>query len=274
MSLPSDLYTSPGNGGTINLMKQPAKETTWEDRLSRIETQWTVVQRAHGDTVDGKLPAKESVLHRYRGAVLRYLIGAVGDAEEAEELSQEFAIRFLRGDFHRVSPDRGRFRQYVKSVLINLVNDHFKARKNAERQLSPKAPDPAVGPETLSEGPSFEDCLREDLLNAAWSALQKDNVRYHAALLMRVENPDLSSRELAEQLTESLDSEVTAAWVRKNLERARTKFAQILVQQVENSGDCSTHDELRSELESLSLMRYCRTAFESRTGNKEQNDDS
>src|SRR3712207_7176976 len=47
----------------------------------------------------------------------------------AEELLQEFAVRFLRGDFRRADPQRGRFRDYVKTALIHLVIDHQRAEQ-------------------------------------------------------------------------------------------------------------------------------------------------
>src|SRR5215218_5179677 len=98
-------------------------------RLSRIETLWPAVERAHGAPPEESAAAMWDLLRRYRGAVYRYLAGAVRDPDAADELFQEFALRFLRGDFRRADPGRGRFRDYVKSALINLVNDHHSRRR-------------------------------------------------------------------------------------------------------------------------------------------------
>ena len=49
------------------------------DRLSRIETQWTAIIRAHGQSLDGARSARDGLLVRYSGAVYRYLLGAVRD---------------------------------------------------------------------------------------------------------------------------------------------------------------------------------------------------
>src|SRR5947207_152703 len=95
-----------------------------DEHLSRIATRWTMVFAAHRgpDSVErGMLP---TLLLRYSGAAYRYLLGAVRDPDRAEDLCQEFAVRFLRGDFHRAAPGRGRFRDYLKTALVNLVNDH------------------------------------------------------------------------------------------------------------------------------------------------------
>jgi RNA polymerase sigma factor (sigma-70 family) len=177
------------------------------------------VLKAHGDSTLGAAAARHELLERYSGVVYRYLLGAVRDEDTAEELAHEFAVRLLEGAFHRASPDRGRFRDYVKTVLINLVNDHFKARGNAPRQFLPDAPNPAVSAASADSGLSFEQCLQDEVINQTWSALEKQNPKYHAALLMRVENPDLSSRELANRLSANLQTKVTSDWVRKNIDR-------------------------------------------------------
>src|SRR5262245_44520612 len=93
-----------------------------EQRLSGIATQWTAVFRAHGETTDSAVSARNRLMLRYSGAVYRYLLGAVRDPDVASDLCQEFAVKFLRGDFRRAAPERGRFRDYVKSALVNLVN--------------------------------------------------------------------------------------------------------------------------------------------------------
>jgi RNA polymerase sigma factor (sigma-70 family) len=239
-------------------------DTQINDRLARIQTQWTLVLKAHSDSTLGAAAARHQLLERYSGVVYRYLLGAVRDENTAEELAHEFAVRLLEGAFHRASPERGRFRDYVKTVLINLINDHFKSQGNAPRQFSPDAPDPAVSPASVDSGLSFEQCLQDEVINQTWSALEKQNPKYHAALLMRVENPDLSSRELAERLSANLQTQVTSDWVRKNIERARGKFAELMVEHVKGTLDCQTPDELRAELQSLNLLQYCRSAIERR----------
>src|SRR5437660_8169131 len=116
-----------------------------DQRLSRIATLWTVVFRAHEGGADAAQEARNRLMLRYSGAVYRYLLGAVRDPETAGDLCQEFAVRFLRGDFRRADPRRGRFRDYVKAALVNLVNDHHRARQARPRPLAggaePAAPD-------------------------------------------------------------------------------------------------------------------------------------
>ena len=87
-----------------------------DQRLSRITTHWTGIIRAHQGTTTTAEKARAELLQCYAGAVYRYLLGAVRDADAAQDLSQEFVVRFLRGGFRRADPERGRFRDYLKTA--------------------------------------------------------------------------------------------------------------------------------------------------------------
>lgn len=247
-------------------MNEP-EETRIDERLTRIETQWTLVMQAHDESGGGAVDARQDLLKRYSGAVYRYLLGAVRDPDAAEELSHDFAVRLLEGKFFRASPDKGKFRSYLKTVLINLVNDYFKSRGESPRQLNPDAPEPAASAESLPESGSFEQCLHDDLLNQTWIALRQANANYYAALLSRVENPDSSATEIAALLSSKLGRDIKGDWVRKTIERARAKFANLLVDRVNETFECSTSEELHDQLKELGLLSYCRSVVEQRTEN-------
>ncbi len=68
-----------------------------------------------------RIQLRDQLMCRYAGAVHRYLLKALGDSDAAAELNQEFALRFLRGDFRHGDPIRGRFRDYVKRTVQNLM---------------------------------------------------------------------------------------------------------------------------------------------------------
>jgi DNA-directed RNA polymerase specialized sigma24 family protein len=133
--------------------------TELEQRLSKIATIWTAVVQAHGAGADTVVAARNRLMLRYHGAVYRYLPGAVRDPDAAGDLCQEFAVRYLRGDFRRAAPDRGRFRDYVKMALVNLVNDHHRARQAAPKALAVDAPSPSD-----SSAEDFERGWRAELL--------------------------------------------------------------------------------------------------------------
>jgi len=85
-------------------------QTELELRLSRISTRWSVLRQAHQGPEDAAAAARQELMQRYCGAVYRYLLSAVRDPHTAEDLTQEFALRFVGGHFHRADPSRGRFR--------------------------------------------------------------------------------------------------------------------------------------------------------------------
>src|SRR2546425_10476465 len=103
------------------------EEHECEQRLSHIATRWSILLQAHQET-DAATQARQQLLERYCGAVYRYLLAAVRDHHAAEDLTQEFALRFVRGQFRLANPERGRFRDYIKTALFHLVDD-YRARK-------------------------------------------------------------------------------------------------------------------------------------------------
>src|SRR5207237_2920828 len=143
-----------------------------DQRLSKIAALWTVVFRAHEGGADSAQEARNRLMLRYSGAVYRYLLGAVRDPEAAGDLCQEFALRFVRGDFRRAAPERGRFRDYVKTALMHLVDDYHRSRQAWPRQLASGDPEPAApapeGPDTERD---FLNSWQEDLLERTWKAL-------------------------------------------------------------------------------------------------------
>ncbi len=227
-----------------------------DERLSRIETQWTAVLRAHGGATDSADSVRGRLLLCYTTAVYRYLLGAVRDPDTASDLCQEFAVRFLRGDFRRAAPERGRFRDYVKTALANLVNDHHRARQAGPKPLAIDA----AAPELPSED-DFVGGWRQSVLDQTWKALAGANPAFHAVLLLRIENPDMPSPEMAQRLGEQLGKPMTPENVRKSLQRAHAKFAELLLDQVAESLDEPTDEELEGELQALDLLRYCRSAL-------------
>src|SRR5580765_3685129 len=121
-----------------------------QQRLSRIETLWT--QMFHATAPEDKAgkpegPARDLVL-RYYGAVYRYMLGIVRDEELGMELTQEFATRFLRGDFKKANPERGRFRDFLKVSLRNLVMDHYRKQKIVRDKGPRQLPDESSMPGT------------------------------------------------------------------------------------------------------------------------------
>lgn len=259
-------------GITVGLSQgpDPLDADDLPQHLSQIETRWSMVFQAHEDEVDAALAAQRQLMERYGGAVHRYLLSITRDPEAAADLAQDFAVRFLRGDFRRANPRRGRFRDFVKTAVMNLAIDAHRRRKRTRpRSLPDDGLDPAAPPEEPADlDQQFYKCWRDELLNCAWEGLAKHEQQtgqpYHTVLRFRAANPELRSPEMAERLTALLGKPVNAGWVRQALHRARERFVELLLEEVAHSLGTPTEDEIDDELLNLDLWSYCRPARERR----------
>jgi RNA polymerase sigma-70 factor (ECF subfamily) len=240
-----------------------------DQHLSQIATSWTVLFQAHAGSGDEAARALQQLLERYRTAVYRYLFASVRNAEDADELFQEFALRLVRGDFKRADPQRGRFRQFLKTSLYHLVVDHRRRRRLAP--LGPDTPEPAAEADSTAESDrEFLVVWQAELMNLAWAALSRfereTGEPLHTVLRFRTDHPDMRSPQMAEHLSRLLGKDVSDVWVRKRLSGARQRFTELLLDEVERSLERPTRDELEEELIDLGLLEYCRDALERKRG--------
>jgi DNA-directed RNA polymerase specialized sigma24 family protein len=239
--------------------------STEASRLSRIETLWSVVRRAH-DGSDGTVrAAQQSLLDRYGGAVRRYLRASLRDDDAADEVFQEFALRFVRGDFRAAHPERGRFRSFVKTTLYHLIVDYH---RSAGRRPGP-LPAVAVRSRAASgdaDDERFHQAWRQELLDRSWAALaaleREQGTPFHSALRMLVDDPRRRSREIAAQLSQRSNKPISAGNLRVVIHRARRLFAEQLVREVSDSLETRSLDETERELIDLNLLDYCRSTLD------------
>jgi RNA polymerase sigma-70 factor (ECF subfamily) len=233
----------------------PADET----RLSQIATRWSLLLQAHGPDDSARHAALAELLPRYCAAVYRYLRGLVRDEAAAEELCQEFALRFVRGDFRHADPSRGRFRNYLKVVLVHLAREH--ARRGRAQPTPADHFEVAVTPPTEEEDRLFLELWRKELLGRTWSALAEASAanddRFYEVLRLKSSDPSRTSTTLAEELTRSHGRSFTPEGVRQTLHRARARFAELLRAEVAASVPTDDPDEVNAELADLGLLVYC-----------------
>lgn len=230
-------------------------------RFSEISTHWSLIFRAHAAENPAAAGARADLLARYGAAVYRFLLNQVRDPEVADELSQEFALRVLRGDFRRASPDRGHFRALLQAALANLVTDDHRRRAARHRPLPPDSPFFAELPAAESAGDGFAPFWRDELLAHAWEGLARHQAEQggmqYAVLRGRADHPDLSSAELAAVLGERLGQPLRAEAVRQTLRRARATFAELLRAEVGRSLETDEPAQVDRELAELGLLAYC-----------------
>ena len=248
-------------------------ENTLNSRLSRISTVWTLLGNAHRPPDSAVVAAQYALIQRYQGAVYRYLLGALRDPDAADDLFQDFALRVMQGAFRRADPERGRFRDYLKTTLIHLVTDYQNRRRTRPAPLDKSFNEPAVPPANpAAADDQFLQSWKEELLAKAWQSLERAEHEggqpYYSVLRFRAENSNATSAEMARRLTEQLRPEhpFTDTGIRKTLERAKKQFADLLLDEIATSLENPTPDELEQELIELELMPHCRSALKRRWG--------
>ena len=229
---------------------------------------WSLVQQAHHQEATAFALAQQQMLDRYGGAVRRYALAALRDPDAADEVFQEFALKFVRGDYGKADPSKGRFRSFLKTSLYHLIVDYQRRRGRQQKQAGPLVEDTPDSAESY-QAPSDEEFLRSwraDLLERVWRQLEREELTtgkaYHTVLRLRVEHPDVRSPELAERVSEVLHKEVKAGAVRVLLHRAREKFGTLLIDEVANTLTDATPDAVEQELIELNLWQYCKPALE------------
>lgn len=235
------------------------------DRIGTITTRWSLFDRAHGRDDEVAQTAKQELLERYGGAVRRYLRKVMGDPDAADDVFQEFALRLVRGDLRGATPDRGRFRHYVKGTLFHLISDHRRYERRWPRPL-PEGSLPAGSDAKDEESDRhFLESWRDELLAHAWSALAdadgKSGQCCYDVLRFRALHPQTRSGEMAEELSAQLGKPLSACGVRQILHRARERFAGLLLAEVQSSLDSPVREEVEAELVDVGLLEYCRPAL-------------
>jgi hypothetical protein len=230
-------------------MPQPDEPTCLS--LDRISTQWSMIND----------PGK--FLVRYAPAIRSYLQALLRNAHDAEEVEQDFLVRVVQNGFVRASPDRGRFRDYLKTAVRNAALTRLRRKKEA-----------AVGDFALLGLAAADDTIpgtdeqwladwRRCLLDRAWRALDSHQHRtpgnlFHTVLRAAVDHAEEDSRQLAARVNAQTGREISAEAYRKQLSRARRVFAELLVEEVAQTLEESAAAAVEAELIETGLMSYIR----------------
>ena len=211
--------------------------------LSQIETHWTAVFQAHqGESAEAAQAQAELVL-RYGGAVHRYLLASLRDVDAADDLSQEFALRFLRGDFKNADPGKGRFRDFLKRAIYRLMVDYHRASRAQPRSLN-EGPEPAVDDDSWDRelDRQFLESWREQLMAHAWSALDRVQQRrgqpFADVLRLRIASLHLQPAALPE-LAEKLSPE-SHGWGASDVKARVGSGSTCIAPETCSSSPCST----------------------------------
>jgi RNA polymerase sigma-70 factor (ECF subfamily) len=237
------------------------------DRLSQIETLWSMVHKAHQSDEEVARDAQRQLLQKYGSAIQRYLNAKLRDPAAADDIYQDFAVKFVRGDFHKVTPELGRFRTFIRTVLYRQIADYYRSKKRrGDIQLDVQILEPTADADHESGDEQFAQVWRDEMLKKAWDALYELEAQtgkpWYSVLQLRVQNPQLRSVDLAREMGEQLDKPISSANVRVLLHRAREKFSVLLIETISSSLESNSADAIEEELAELKLLEYCQAALD------------
>jgi len=220
------------------------------ETLTDLETSWTTIRNAHVAGPEGQA-AMRDLIGRYHDAVERYLRLKLRDRNLADEVFQEFWTKLLTHKLAGADHNKGRFRDYLRTVLHRLIIDHFRTKK-----LQPLPPGDLLDPARPDE--DYDRVWREAVIKRVWTRLDTHEVntpknRYATVLHLRVENPKASIEELAGRLAEQFQARVTPEAFRKTLQRARTKFLELLIQELRETIHPASQEDIEAEIFDLGL---------------------
>jgi RNA polymerase sigma factor (sigma-70 family) len=225
-------------------------DTMSEERLSQIPTSWTTISSAHTAGHE-RQRAIHDLVGRYHDAVTRYINLKVRDRHLADEVLQEFWTKLLTGKLAGADKTKGRFRDYLRTVLHRLIIDHFRMKK-----LQPLPPGDLLDASETDE--DFDRVWRDAVLDRVWSRLETYQAttpknRYATVLQLRRDHPKASIDEIAERLARDTGQPMSQEAFRKNLQRARAKFIELLIQELKETIHPTNNEDVEAEIFDLGL---------------------
>lgn len=223
------------------------------DRIDAISTRWSILRLAHGTHPD-TTKARQMLVLRYSSAIRRYVGAIVRQGEDADELSQEVVLRLMRGDFAGADPTKGRFRDFLKMAVRNMIHNHW--TKSARRLTEVLASDPLSFDNEKDQ--AWLGVWQKSIIDHALESCKDDECRSgsYTLLKLRMEFPDATSDELAEKLSARLNTIIKPDACRQMLRRARFKLAEALVEEIKNGLDDESPARVLDELAALGLYEH------------------
>ena len=126
-------------------------------------------------------------------------------------------------------------------------------------------PDGKLLPESGEKAPDaskpdedFDRVWRDAVLNRVWSRLETYQAsnpknRYASVLQLRRDFPKASIDDIAERLTDVTGTRMTPEAFRKNLQRARAKFIDLLIQELRETIHPTNNEDVEAEIFDLGL---------------------
>ena len=231
--------------------------------LAEPQTSWTLLNQANDIQVTEavRTAARQEVIQRYLPFAERYLLLALGGRTElVPALISEFSVRVMNGNaLAHVTPEKGRFRDYLRTILKNLVRDHYRYQGRAHEQLNEME---EANIEAKFSDQTFYQQWRIELTMQAMQAMgnserARDRELY-AVLQLKMAPKKMSLAAMALQLTNVLGRPVNAAWVGRQTFAARERLRDLVRREVRKSLFDPTEEAVNEELADLGMLEFVR----------------
>jgi RNA polymerase sigma factor (sigma-70 family) len=236
------------------------QESQLASRLDGIQTRWSLVRIAHdGSSSPIAENARQKLVLRYAKSIRRYIGGIVKSSDDADELAQDAMMRLMKGDFAGADPNRGRFRDFLKTAVRNMIRNHW--TKSSRRKTTDIDLDLVA--KSDSDDSAWDTEWQTTVLDLAWSRLkdyERENPgqRAYSLLKLRAEHPQASSEELAVLYGKKCKADIRADACRQMLRRARFRFAEALVIEIGIGLADPSPERVAEELADLELLEHVR----------------
>ena len=218
------------------------------DHLTDLETSWTTIRNAHSPGPAGQAAMSE-LIGRYHDAVERYLRLKLRDQNLADEVFQEFWTKLLTHKLAGADNNKGRFRDYLRTVLHRLIIDHFRTKKQVP--CPPATCSTPPGPTRTTTGSGARRSSSESGRASRRTRPTRPKNRYATVLHLRVNNPDAPIEEIAKQMADQVGTPVSPEAFRKTLQRARAKFLELLIQELRQTIHPADPEDIEAEIYDL-----------------------
>ena len=205
--------------------------------LVRSSNPWTEADSAAGFVL------------RYLSPMRRQLIAVLGSEQQADE-----ALKLLLA--HLVSAGFG---DYKKGRLRDFLVRGLRSAAKSRLSELPKDETPSVDLEPLTiESKEWLRLWREGLLERAWRSLERKehaepDLPVYSVLHLATTNPEATPAMLAVQVNTEFGLQIDQDVVREVLPEARAMFAQLVADEVAETLETPTIEEVKREIGHLGL---------------------
>lgn len=219
--------------------------------LDQISTRWPAITDPVQFTI------------RYAPAIRGYLQVFLKNSHDVDDVCQNFLLRVLQKGLVQEGTVRGRFRHYLIAAVRNAALSHLRRRQPSYQNPASLADLPTAAEEASAADQEWLAGWHRCVLKNVWEALENHQHEvpgnlFHTVLRVLVDHPGEDSKFLAARTSALCGRPVQADAFRKQVSRARRRFAELLVEEVARTLEDPNPDLIEAELIDLGLMKYVR----------------